>query len=251
MWKAVSDLPLINLNVLRDSYRHGLENGHSAEVYEDEEYYSDEYECGDCCDCDCHYVECDHEGECDCEPVEHDHDHVHDHEHHHHDHDHEMDHKHDHEDDDHHHHHHHHGPAHHHHHHHDDDVDDDYEKYDLSHSHTFDGYADTLDAQNEAITVPNPYLPQNKMDSTANMTYQQALDAYRDERDQAAGGLDEIGGMLRSAGWNGGSVLGGVKDGEDEGVKKPLAEDPDRLVSVFNRTEGGGGHGLCWGRTKR
>ena len=59
------------------------------------------------------------------------------------------------------------------------------------------------------------------------MTYQQALDAYRDERDQAARGLDEIGGMLRKAGWTGGTT-----ERLDNGETRPLAEDPERLVCL-------------------
>lgn len=60
------------------------------------------------------------------------------------------------------------------------------------------------------------------------MTYQQALKAYRDERDQAAKGLDEIGGMLRKAGWTGGT------ERKVDKVRRPLAEDPERLVRRSN-----------------
>lgn len=70
------------------------------------------------------------------------------------------------------------------------------------------------------VTIPNPYLQKDP----TQMTYQQALDAYRDERDNAARGLDEIGGMFKAAGWE-----------PDLQAQKPLAEDPERLVRSQGR----------------
>jgi hypothetical protein len=67
------------------------------------------------------------------------------------------------------------------------------------------------------VTIPNPYLQKDP----TQMTYQQALDAYRDERDNAARGLDEIGGMFKAAGW----------EPDPLQPQKPLSEDPERLVS--------------------
>ena len=60
------------------------------------------------------------------------------------------------------------------------------------------------------------------------MTYQQALEAYRDERDNAARGLDEIGGMFKAAGW-------------PQPSQKPLSEDPERLVSFCAQDHADGG----------
>jgi hypothetical protein len=50
------------------------------------------------------------------------------------------------------------------------------------------------------------------------MTYAQAYEQYQGERDAAVKGLDEVGGLLRAKGW-------------DDEERKPLAEDPRRLVS--------------------
>lgn len=148
-------------------------------VYEE---YSDE-ECYNC-ECDCHYVECDHDHD-------HDHDHAHDHEH-----DHVHDHTHDHS----------HGHDHGHNHYHDQDHHHDHGTCDCE-----EDYEHTCGP----VTIPNPYLQKDP----TQMTYQQALDAYRDERDNAARGLDEIGGMFKAAGWE-----------PDPRLQKPLAEDPERLV---------------------
>lgn len=68
------------------------------------------------------------------------------------------------------------------------------------------------------VTIPNPYLQKDPN----QMSYQQALEAYRDERDNAARGLDEIGGMFRAAGWE-----------PEPQRQRPLVEDPERLVSTF------------------
>jgi len=71
---------------------------------------------------------------------------------------------------------------------------------------------DDEDYEHTCGPIPNPYLQKDP----PQMTYQQALDAYRDERDSAARGLDEIGGIFKAAGL--------VQP------PKPLADDPERLV---------------------
>jgi len=168
--------------VSRSMARQGAQlTGRHSPVYEE---YSDEEECGDC-DCDCHYVECDHEpGTCDCEEIiddEHDHHgHGHGHGHHHHDHDHDHD----------------HGQG------------DEYE-------YVYEDEADLDGHTCEPVTIPNPYLQKDPTE----MTYQQALEAYRENRDNAARGLDEIGGMFKAAGWQ-----------PEQRSQRPLSEDPERLV---------------------
>ena len=61
--------------------------------------------------------------------------------------------------------------------------------------------------------------------SGAGMSYAEAWKVYTDERDGAARGLSEIGGMLRAGGWPIGD-----ENTNDGGPRKPLIDDPERLV---------------------
>jgi len=74
------------------------------------------------------------------------------------------------------------------------------------------------------------------------MTYAEAFEAYQDQRDSAARGLDEITGMFKAAGWPGYGTAQGNDTPippqqsipQEAGVpRKRLLDDPERLVSKY------------------
>ena len=221
---CIDDLPLLC------SHSHSYPaSAHSAEENEDDEYYESEYECYNC-DCSCHFVECDHEEGCECEHNMEDAEGDEANHHSHHDecedenHDHTCD--------------------HHHHHHHQHQNHDD-------HHHTEHGNVAELEPEiDQPIAVPNPYLThpqpapllhqqeQASLDES-NMSYAQAFEAYQDQRDSAAKGLNEISGMFKAAGWPGYGPANGNDvasqpltrvQPDSNSPRKRLADDPERLV---------------------
>ena len=83
-------------------------------------------------------------------------------------------------------------------------------------------------------------MQEQPQSDVSTMTYAQAFEAYQDQRDSAARGLDEISGIFKAAGWPGypaarGNAISPLPQPRvqpDPGVpRKRLVDDPERLVS--------------------